>query len=104
MAERLDKQKRKELLAAAKVKARLEAQSQFPATNEIIGEFFDMLDHELSQQTCDHSLRLSTQWLNENGINIEPFLQWLRDNGGYCDCEALGNVEEHWREANHDVD
>ena len=29
---------------------------------------------------------------------------WLRSNGGYCDCEVLANVEQHWQDANRNVD
>ena len=41
---------------------------------------------------CDHSLSDTTQWLGENGEDPEPVVSWLRDNGGYCDCEVISNV------------
>lgn len=34
--------------------------------------------------------------MTENGIeNVDEVLAWLREKGGYCDCEVL-NVEEQF--------
>lgn len=65
---------------------------------------FDMLDNELPKQGCDHSLRLTEGWLTSQNIPTDPVLAWLRDNSGYCDCEALANSEQAWRDAIADVD
>jgi hypothetical protein len=27
---------------------------------------------------------------------VAMVIHWLRDQGGYCDCEVLANVEERW--------
>ena len=38
---------------------------------------------------------MTTEFLKKNKIeNIQLILNWLSENGGYCDCEILANVEE----------
>jgi len=38
---------------------------------------------------------MTTEFLKEKGIeNIDKVGVWLNNNGGYCDCEVLMNVEE----------
>jgi hypothetical protein len=27
---------------------------------------------------------------------VATVIPWLREQGGYCDCEVLANVEERW--------
>jgi hypothetical protein len=43
---------------------------------------------------CDHTLRNANTFLMERGIDAEKVIPWLRDNGGYCDCEVIFNVDE----------
>ena len=39
--------------------------------------------------------KLAYNFLKEKGIeNIDKVEEWLHNNGGYCDCEVLMNVEE----------
>ncbi len=64
---------------------------------------FDMLDAELPQRGCDHTLRFVRAWLSRQGLNVASVEAWLHENGGHCDCEALANAEQAWREAIHDV-
>ena len=60
-------------------------------------ELFGYLDERLGNEGCDDILRLTGQFLQDAGVlNIEEVLQWLRDHGGYCDCEVLANVEEQF--------
>ena len=61
---------------------------------EIFQELFDYLDEHLGDG-CDHSLTMTTEFLKDKGIeNIDKVGVWLNNNGGYCDCEVLMNVEE----------
>ena len=60
---------------------------------------FGHLDSELGNHPCDHTLRLTTAWLVANGHEPERVVPWLRENGGYCDCEVLANVEDKLEEA-----
>jgi hypothetical protein len=69
-----------------------------------IQALFDMLDVTFPRLGCDHTLRLTLAWLEQQGIPAEPVISWLHNNGGHCDCEALANAEQAWREAISDVD
>lgn len=63
---------------------------------------FDMLAQELSTKGCDHTRRLTQQFLEQRGQAAEAVLAWLDDNGGFCDCEVLANVEERWLDCRED--
>jgi hypothetical protein len=102
--DRKDKRNRKDVQDRWKAEQRAVARAKLPLTNDKMRALFDMLDTELPQQGCDHTLRLTRVWLASNRLPIEAVVAWLHENGGYCDCEALANSEEAWREAIHDVD
>jgi hypothetical protein len=90
---------KKEALKQWKAKHRAEARAKLPLPNEQMQAFFDMLDVELPKQGCDHSLRLTRAWLEVQHLPVEKVMSWLNENGGFCDCEALANAEECWRDA-----
>ena len=96
MAERLDKKSRKEALDRWKAEQQAAARAALPLPDDQMQALFDMLDVEFPQQGCDHSLRLTRAWLIASNIPVEPVVDWLNANGGYCDCEALANSEEAW--------
>ena len=57
----------------------------------------DFLDDELQTKECDDKLTITTTFLHNHNIsNVEQVLKWLAGHGGYCDCEVLANVEEHF--------
>ncbi|MBA3313136.1 MAG: DUF2695 domain-containing protein [Planctomycetaceae bacterium] len=70
---------------------------------------FDWLDRP-NPPPCDHSHRLTTEYLRDRALPTEPTLGWLKANGGYCDCEVMFNVTDKWGErigwepANEDED
>jgi hypothetical protein len=103
VGERPDKRRRKELLAKWGADQRAAARAKVPLPDEQMQALFDMLDVEIPRQGCDHSLRLTRAWLANKELPAEPVVAWLQDNGGYCDCEALMNAEEAWRNAIGDV-
>lgn len=51
-----------------------------------------------STPPCDHTLRETTQFLQQRRLNVERILPWLHENGGYCDCEVICNVEDKFGE------
>ena|SRR5258708_5135775 len=104
MAARPDKQNRKAALAAWKTRQRAIARTKFPLPNEQLRALFDMLDVELPRRGCDHTLRLVRAWCNLGCIACEPVEAWLHDNGGHCDCEALANTEQAFKEAISNTD
>jgi hypothetical protein len=104
MAERPDKLQRKERIDRWRADQRAAARAKLPLPNDRMQELFDALDSDVPRSGCDHTLRLTQAWLHRKNIAPEPVLEWLRENGGYCDCEALANAEQAWREAISDVD
>ncbi len=104
MADRDDKQSRKEALSRWKAEQRAAARAKLPLPDEQMRALFDVLDAELPRRGCDHTLRLTRGWLESRGLPAGPVVAWLRENGGRCDCEALANAEEAWRDATRDAD
>ena len=47
---------------------------------------------------CDHTLRLTRQWLKQTGMDVDTNIQMLNDCGGFCDCEVVFNVLQSWPE------
>ncbi|WP_298086007.1 DUF2695 domain-containing protein [uncultured Campylobacter sp.] len=44
---------------------------------------------------CDHSLKLTEQILSNLDVkDILSVLAWLKEQGRYCDCEVMMNVEQ----------
>jgi hypothetical protein len=99
MSERLDKNSRKAALDRWKAEQQAAARAKLPLPNERMQALFDMLDSNFPVKGCDHTLRLTRAWLEAEGLPVEPVVAWLNENGGNCDCEALANAEEAWRNA-----
>ena len=95
MADRSEVQRRKELRRAAEAKQRASEEASLPVPKEVLWVLFDYLDESLANG-CDHSLRLTEQFLASREIKPELVIPWLGDYGGFCDCEVLFNVEERW--------
>lgn len=78
---------------------RREALAALPLPVVELGAMFDMLDAELSKQSCDHTRRLTRRWLETRGHNVDVVFAWLDDHRVFCDCEVLVNSEEDVAEA-----
>lgn len=102
MSNRLDKNRRKEMMHIWKSQQRAAARAKLPLPDDQMQALFDYLDVEFPIQGCDHTQRLTKAWLETQGLAVEPVVEWLKGNGGFCDCEALANAEEAWRAANGD--
>lgn len=62
---------------------------------KILKIYSAILKIELEENDCDDTTTLTERFIEENRItNSNTILNWLADNGGYCDCEILANVEE----------
>jgi hypothetical protein len=94
MSGQSEKDKRKEIVGQLKAKEKENFDNSLPMDKVIFQEMFDRLDENLGDE-CDHSLTMTTEFLTQKGIeNIDKVVEWLNDNGAYCDCEVLMNVEE----------
>jgi len=67
-----------------------------PATKEQIEDLFDFLDVHLQEESCIHNLRYTMRFLMERRLDMPKIMSWLNENGGYCDCEVLQNIEPSW--------
>lgn len=72
--------------------------AELPMPKEKADSYFDYLDQLLSQQGCDDTLRFTEQFATDNHIEFHLMKQWLAKYGGYCDCEALANVEDSFKD------
>jgi len=89
-----EKARRKELLHSLRNEERKKTQDGFPVPILALKDLFDFLDVQLAEADCDDTLRFTRQYLQRNAINEVAVVAWLEEHGGYCDCEALNNVEE----------
>ena len=103
MSERPDKVSRRESLHRWKSQQRADARSKLPLPESEMQRLFEMLSQELARNGRNHTLRFVRQWCDLQMIPVAKLESWLLDNGGYCDCEALANAEQAWRDAIHDV-
>ncbi|WP_295969231.1 DUF2695 domain-containing protein [uncultured Xanthomonas sp.] len=95
MTEDPKSQRRKALHTTAEPEQRASEAAALPLPKETLWALFDYLNDTLADG-CDHSLRLTTQFLASHGVAPESVIPWLGAHGGFCDCEVLFNVEERW--------
>ncbi|MCI2261155.1 MULTISPECIES: DUF2695 domain-containing protein [Xanthomonas] len=88
-------QRRKAIREAAEDEKRPLEEAALPLPKETLWALFDYLNEALADG-CDHSLRLTTQFLASRDVPPASVIPWLGAHGGFCDCEVLFNVEERW--------
>ena len=94
-AKSAEKSKRKEILKAIKEKELAEFRQNLPELGDKFMQLFEILDAQLHEHGCDHSLKLTEQILVNLGVkDVLSVLAWLEEQGGYCDCEVMANVEQ----------
>lgn len=91
---KMDKAEKKRLLKNWKDAEKEKFEDTIPMPREKFKELFDYLDDQLETNDCIHDLRLTVEFLNNHQIPVEPVIEFLQSNGGYCDCEVLMNVED----------
>ncbi|MDR6784608.1 hypothetical protein ABIE26_003254 [Pedobacter africanus] len=92
-----DKSRRKQIRDELRLKAQQEFEAGLPMSREKFKSLFDYLDVALAKEGCNDDHALTVWFLNSIGIDeVGDVIGWLIDNGGYCDCETLANVEEQF--------
>ena len=91
-----EKQRREAIQNELRQKANAEKLADLPMPQEKLAAFFDYLDQQLMGHDCDDTLRFTQEFAANHNLEFEPIKQWLSDYGGYCDCEALANVEDKY--------
>ncbi|WP_027625642.1 DUF2695 domain-containing protein [Clostridium lundense] len=90
----MDKNKKKELMRKYAQEQKNTFENSLPFDKTMFEQLFDYLDEMLEQEGCDDTLKYTTKFLNDNNLPVEKSLDWLNENGGYCDCEVLANIED----------
>jgi hypothetical protein len=99
MPDKNEIERRKKIKQELREKARFEFEKSLPISQDYFRNLFDYLDGFLSENECDNTLKVTVEYLEKNNINnIEEVILWLNENGGYCDCEVLFNIEEMFDE------
>ena len=91
-----EKQRRKAIQNELRQKADAEKLAGLPVPKGKLAAFFDYLDQQLTEYGCDDTLRFAQAFAVSNSLAFEPIKAWLGNYSGYCDCEALANVEEKY--------
>lgn len=72
---------------------------KLPAPKEKIEGLFAFLENRSERERLDESLRLTMQFMLQNGLNFPKVSAWLSDNGGFSDAKVLENIIPEWRKA-----
>ncbi len=63
-----------------------------PLHGDELAELFAVVEVLLLRRGCDGTLRICERWLTGGGHEVPRVVRWLKENGGYCDCEVVFNV------------
>lgn len=95
MPDKSEKERRRIVAKELRQKAKEKFEESLPLPKETFQKLFDFLDEKLSENNCDDTLKFATEFLEDNNIlHSDDVIEWLKGNGGFCDCEVLNNVEE----------
>lgn len=97
MPSKAEQERRKAIVREAAQRQRADAIAAMPISQSDLAELFDHLDRALAHG-CDHSLRITREFLHSKGLSEATIIPWLGEYGGYCDCEVLANVEQEWEQ------
>ncbi|HSY10021.1 MAG TPA: DUF2695 domain-containing protein [Candidatus Dormibacteraeota bacterium] len=89
--------RKEELKKAWKEQERQKLIASIPMPQQDLRNLLDHLDRE-NPQPCDHTLRETIEFLKKRGLDVEHIVPWLREHGGYCDCEVIFNVDDKFGE------
>ena len=98
MPSKAEKERRKKLHREIAQKEQKKFLNSLPLDKSQILELFDFLDVELGERGCNHNYQLTSEFLKSKGLFEEGIFEWFREQGGYCDCEILFNIEERFEE------
>jgi hypothetical protein len=94
----MDKTEKKRLKREHREKLKQAFFDSLPMSKELFNQLFDFLDEHLEVSGCRRDLQLTSDFLKNKNISAESVVSFLREHGGYCDCEVLGNVAENFRD------
>lgn len=76
---------------------KLDFEASLPMSREILENLIDCLSASFEFEDCNHDYRVTKFFLEnqEEELDIEKIIKWLKDRGGICDCEVLFNLEKY---------
>jgi hypothetical protein len=77
---------------------RTAARAAFPLSDDLMRSLFETVAESVAEQGCDHTLRYTEQWLSGHPQSRAAVIAWLKENGGFCDCEVGANAVAHWEQ------
>ncbi len=88
-----EKARRKALRDSYKQGEKQTAMTALTLDRRALDALLDHLHQRLSEEGCDHTLRLTRAWAEQEARDWTALADALREAGGYCDCEVLANVD-----------
>lgn len=86
----MDKRQRKSALRQWKQVGRADLLAGMPLLPEQLHRLLDYVETNLKE--CDHTSRVTANFLQAEQLESDQVLTWLGEHGGYCDCEVLANL------------
>lgn len=87
----------------AKRKRRDIARRQFleslPLSISELDTLLEKLDAELHKSSCDHSMQKTETVMGDLPVNKTKVTHWLNEQGAFCDCGVLTNIEYELEDA-----
>jgi hypothetical protein len=93
----IDDARKAELKKAWKQQERQKLVDSIPMPQQDLRDLLDYLGRE-NPPPCDHTLRETVGFLQKRGLDVNRVVAWLREYGGYCDCEVIFNVDDKFGE------
>ena len=59
-----------------------------------VNDLIRTVDDHVRTDGCDHSHRFTADWAREHSVPWDDLLDALEQNGAFCDCEVVFNLEE----------
>lgn len=87
---------KKAMKKAFKEKAMNDFKESLPIKDIEFLPLFEFLENELDENDCSGDFALLEKYCKEKKIDFSTLSAWLREHGGFCDCEILGNIEERF--------
>ena len=95
------KSDRKALLKSWKSDQKVKARAGFPMADAKMAEFFQSVESLFEKNGCNKGPENAIVVMEQMGLDDEQsnrLLDWCGANGGYCDCEIVGNTFGYWEE------
>ena len=91
----VEKSRKKELKKLTAQRQRDVFEKSLPMSRAEFEGLFEFLDEGLAHRDCDGTHRLTLEFLRaRRASNEAAVLDFCEQNGGYCDCEVLSNVQD----------